>query len=104
MMVDNVDIAKFGSIHLNDHQDLKEIEDRASDMLLCLDSTSDTIATLTSMHARSVIERGENTTGSEIGIVLEEKMREAAYIRRCAEALLSKVQNTRSLVSRRLIR
>jgi hypothetical protein len=56
------------------------------------------------MHANSVIERDEDVTDSEIGIVMAGKIGEAAYIRRCAEAFLSKVHNTRSLVRRRLDR
>jgi hypothetical protein len=37
---------------VEDFQNLKMIEDRASDTLLCLDSTLDTIVTLAEMHCQ----------------------------------------------------
>jgi hypothetical protein len=40
----------FVTVELVDYQRLKDIEDRISDVILCLDSTLDTLRTFVSMH------------------------------------------------------
>jgi hypothetical protein len=98
------------AITVEDHQQLKQIEDNVADLILCLDATSDTVATFTEMSAQ-YLERQEASShedGDESGApgastsvlwALQEKAREIAYTRRIAESLLSKIQNTRALVS-----
>ncbi|KZM23619.1 hypothetical protein ST47_g5218 [Ascochyta rabiei] len=99
----------FVSINVEDHQQLKQIEDYVADLILCLDSTSDTLTTLREMyeqhceHQQNTIRRFQNRTGSAhtdaVAVALTEKAKEITYTRRKAESLLSKVQNTRTLIS-----
>jgi hypothetical protein len=96
-------------VNVHDYQALKEIEDQVSDMILCLDSTLDTVSTLTDMYCRyySQISKGhgcERYSGGdmyendEVLIQLQEKLKDVSYSRKKAEALLTKAQNTRALV------
>ncbi|CAO2658701.1 Nn.00g064240.m01.CDS01 [Neocucurbitaria sp. VM-36] len=98
------------SIEVEDHQDLKQIEDEVSDLMLCLDSTLDTVSTFEEMydHFRSHQDDTESIRespsrsvyGSDaVVFALKEKAKEILYTRKKAEALLSKVQNTRTLIS-----
>lgn len=97
------------SIDVEDHQDLKQIEDEISDLMLCLDSTLDTVSTFEEMydHFRTHQDDTESIRGSPsrsvygsdaVVFALREKAKEISYTRKKAEALLSKVQNTRTLV------
>lgn len=98
----------FISISVEDHQQLKQIEDYVSDLILCLHSTSDTLETLEEMYEQycqyqRVTEHHEKNQrrlmyNDAVAVALAEKAREIAYTRRKAESLLSKVQNTRTLV------
>jgi hypothetical protein len=98
-------------VDVQDYQSLKTIEDRTSDALLCMDSTLETITTLADMHCRSFqpSRNGNGTAGvhddrssvpNAILYALKEHEREVLYTRKKVEALLSKAQNTRALVSR----
>ena len=97
-------------IEVEDHQELKLIEDEIADLILCLDSTSDTVSTFEDMydqfqnnqHGQSSHNESlrKSAYGSDaVVFALKEKSKEIAYTRKKAEALLSKVQNTRTLVS-----
>jgi hypothetical protein len=99
----------FISIEVEDHQELKQIEDQIADLILCLDSTLDTVSTFEDMyqlfgdHQNHTIQRTQTTRRSAYGadaviFALREQAKEIAYTRKKAEALLSKVQNTRTLV------
>ncbi|ORY12266.1 hypothetical protein BCR34DRAFT_624442 [Clohesyomyces aquaticus] len=110
MIGDEDDEDNFMSIDVEDHQQLKHIEDQIADLILCLDSTLDTVTTFMEMY-----EQFRNYRGSEISVetpsrksaygtdavifALKEKTTEIGYTRKKAEALLSKVQNTRTLIS-----
>jgi hypothetical protein len=101
---------EFISIEVEDHQELKQIEDQIADLILCLDSTLDTVSTFEEMyhlfddHQNFGIEQTDNEKRYAYGadavvFALREKAKEILYTRKKAEALLSKVQNTRTLVS-----
>ena len=100
---------QFFSIEVEDHQELKQIEDAISDLILCLDSTLDTVSTFEEMYDQFRFHQDDTDSvegppakqayGSDAVIfALKEKVREIRYTRKKAEALLSKVQNTRTLV------
>ncbi|KAF2692086.1 hypothetical protein K458DRAFT_9680 [Lentithecium fluviatile CBS 122367] len=100
----------FISICFEDHQELKQIEDQIADLILCLDSTLDTVSTFMEMYdqfrdqqdikMRSDRESRQSAYGSDAVIfALREKAKEIAYTRKKAGALLEKVQNTRTLIS-----
>ncbi|KAF1358404.1 hypothetical protein EJ07DRAFT_156999 [Lizonia empirigonia] len=99
----------FVSITVDDHQQLKQIEDYVADLILCLDSTSDTLTTLNGMyehycenhHSSNRLDRVQHPSAhtDAIAVALAEQAREISYTRRKAESLLSKVQNTRTLIS-----
>ncbi|KAH7084964.1 hypothetical protein BKA63DRAFT_573980 [Paraphoma chrysanthemicola] len=98
-------------VDVNDYQSLKTIEDRASDALLCLESTLDTVKTLQEMHGRYLLafptaRRSDSpstnhphTRHDDITFALQEQEREVLYSRKKVEGLLSKAQNTRALIS-----
>jgi hypothetical protein len=98
----------FISIEVEDHQELKRIDDQIADLVLCLDSTLDTIATIESMyklfgdnvghHGTRDAERSAYGPDTVI-FALRDQTRHVANTRNKAEALLSKVRNTRTLVS-----
>jgi hypothetical protein len=86
------------------------IEDQIADLILCLDSTVDTASTFLDMYKRIHVIQGKTQPSEELShfsaygsdavvFALKEKEKEVAYTRKKAEALLSKVQNTRTLVS-----
>lgn len=101
----------FVTVDLEDYQGLKNIEDRVSDVMLCLDSTLDTLKTFVEMHKlhfsfvaksehQDAINPAHSTTYDSLLFVLNEKRREVKYAHKKAEALLAKAQNTRALVRR----
>ncbi|XPT00658.1 hypothetical protein M3J09_009809 [Ascochyta lentis] len=103
------DEENFVTITVEDHQQLKQIEDYVADLILCLDSTSDTLATLQEIykqhceHQEDIRRQFQDQTGSvhtdAVAVALMEKAKEITYTRRKAESLLSKIQNTRTLIS-----
>jgi hypothetical protein len=98
--------SEFVTLQVEDHQALKQIEDEIADMLLCLDSTLDTVSTFLEMYDQTFNGQLESIDISSsthhsfdiIAASLREKTKEVSYTRKKAEALLSKVQNTRTLV------
>jgi hypothetical protein len=105
------DPKRFVTVDLEDYQGLKDVEDRISDAMLCFDSMLDTLSTFKEMHQRYFVRHGTCEQADEaaspdmvvtdkIMFILEEKQREVAFVRKKAEAMLSKAQNTRALVSR----
>ena len=102
------------AITVEDHQQLKRIEDNVADLILCLDATSDTLAIFMEMCAHyferreatrqeDQAESGASDPSDSVSRALQDKAREIAYTRRIAESLLSKIQNTRALVSCNLL-
>ncbi|KAH7359966.1 hypothetical protein BKA66DRAFT_573713 [Pyrenochaeta sp. MPI-SDFR-AT-0127] len=109
MAADSAD-EQFLSIDVDDHQNIKQVEDEVSDLMLCLDSTLDTVSTFEEMYTQFRFHRDESYSikGSQFGsgygsdaviFALREKTKELIYTRKKAEALLSRVQNTRTLIS-----
>ncbi|KAL5378689.1 hypothetical protein DPSP01_008915 [Paraphaeosphaeria sporulosa] len=97
-------------ITFEDHQELKMIEDRVADLILCLDSTLDTVATFEEMYEQfsrqqimpsSVGNKDRNSAyGIDIVIFgLRRRAREISYRQKQAKVLLKKVQTTRTLIS-----
>lgn len=109
MIGNEVNEKQLLSIEVEDHQHLKQIEDHISDLMLCLDSTLDTVSTFEEMYDQFQFHQAgrepvRGTTsrsiyGSDaVVFALKEKAKEILYTRKKAKALLSKVQNTRTLV------
>jgi hypothetical protein len=99
----------FVFVDVKDYQGLKDVEDRISDVLLCLDSTSDTLETFSETYEQLRLGSMDNNSEEEssyarsaasdaIVFTLREKQKEIAFSRQKAEALLAKTQNTRALV------
>jgi vacuolar-type H+-ATPase catalytic subunit A/Vma1 len=102
---------KFLVITVEDHQQLKQIEDDVADLMLCLDSTSDTLHTFKEMYDQYLdhrehvtrlrqIQSASGQISDAVAVAFREKAKEIQYTRRKAESLLSKIHNTRTLVSR----
>lgn len=99
----------FVAVNVDNYQELTEMEDLMADILLCLDSTVDTITTLRSISNAlydlpSQLPNSEEATSTTrrkhiFNLAFGEKEREVLYTRQRAEALLSKVKNTSELVS-----
>ncbi|KAF2623990.1 hypothetical protein BU25DRAFT_442229 [Macroventuria anomochaeta] len=98
------------TITVEDHQQLKEIEDDVADLVLCLDSTLDTLTSFMRMYEDFRLHRQESQTINEVQkacvskcnaivVAFEEKAQEISYNRKKADNLQSKIQNTRKLVS-----
>ena len=95
------------TVDVQDYQSLKEIEDRGSDVLLCLDSTLDTVTTIRERYtsyplARDGLKQEDIRTQDEMLFALEEQRKSIQYSRKKVEALLSKAEHTRALVSQNL--
>jgi hypothetical protein len=99
----------FYTVEIKDHQRLKEIEDRVSDAALCLDSTLDTVCTLTDMYhkyfhvstttqAPGVPYHEEAYESDAILFALRGKQKEVSYTQKKVEALLAKTRAARALV------
>lgn len=96
------------SIEVEDYQELKKIEDRISDLILCLDSTLETIMVFEEMYAHYReyhVERGEKkpapiplNTNDKIAHALRNKRKAVTNYRQKAKDLSKKVQSTRALV------
>ncbi|KAF2625280.1 hypothetical protein BU25DRAFT_397208 [Macroventuria anomochaeta] len=96
------DDENFVSISVEDHQQLKQIEDDVADLILCLDSTSDTLTTFEEMYDRFCHCQNESRSAytlDAVAVALKEKVKEILYTRRKAEALLARIQSTRTLIS-----
>ncbi|KAJ8110297.1 hypothetical protein OPT61_g6826 [Boeremia exigua] len=100
----------FVTITVEDHQQLKEIEDDVADLIMCLDSSLDTLTSFTRMYEEfqrhrqgerpvSEAQRDKLTKTDTVVVAFKEKAQEVMYTRKKAESLLSKIQNTRKLVS-----
>ncbi|EAT87505.2 hypothetical protein SNOG_05114 [Parastagonospora nodorum SN15] len=92
------------TVDVQDYQSLKEIEDRGSDVLLCLDSTLDTVTTIRERYtsyplARDGLKQEDIRTQDEMLFALEEQRKSIQYSRKKVEALLSKAEHTRALIS-----
>jgi hypothetical protein len=99
----------FAAVSVDDHQKLTALEVQLANVLICLDSTSDTIASL--CHISACLLHAQNTSPNRKGFLLEilerpvvsiafvKAGREVQYTRKKAEALLAKISNTRELVS-----
>lgn len=97
------------TITVEDHQQLKEIEDDVADLVLCLDSSLDTLVSFVRMYEDFGRRRQKLQPGGEsrkdpptridtVVMAFEEKAQEVSYTRKKAESLLAKIQNTRNLV------
>ena len=96
-------------ITFDDHQELKMVEDRVADLILCLDSTLDTVTTFEEMYEQfsrqqaiqsSVSGDRRNSASGADNIVygLKRMARDISYTQKQAKVLLEKVQTTRTLV------
>jgi hypothetical protein len=85
------------------------VEDRVAALILCLDSTLDTVATFEEMyeqfsgHQHTVLSAGDENQNSAYGLDavvrgLRKRARETSYTQKLAKVLLKKVQTTRNLV------
>ncbi|KAF1921689.1 hypothetical protein BDU57DRAFT_535317 [Ampelomyces quisqualis] len=97
-------IAEADIDYVDEYQSLKDNEDRAADILLCLDSTLDTITTLKGIYLQDL--RSSSTSlaeptqrDDELLFAFDEKLKDVAYAHKKVEALLIKAQNTRALIS-----
>lgn len=108
--VGSEDETDFICIDLEDHQVMKGIEDQIADMILCLDSMLDTVDVFGNMYqqfrehhkeATNIVAGLQSSAYGVDAVVfgLKEKAREINHTRKIAESLLSKVQNTRTLVN-----
>jgi hypothetical protein len=100
------------TVEVEDYQKLNDVESFVSDIALCLDSTLNTLNVFSEMYQRGCgcgreLEHCAQTPTSSfrrddaISQTLEEKQREVMFLRKKAEALLTKAQNTRALVCQR---
>ncbi|KAF9738813.1 hypothetical protein PMIN06_004535 [Paraphaeosphaeria minitans] len=97
-------------ITFEDHQELKMVEDRVADLILCLDSTLDTVATFEEMYEQfsrqqtipSSVSNEDRKSAYGVNIVvfsLRKWAREISYRQKQAKVLLKKVETTRTLIS-----
>lgn len=104
------DESDFICIDFEDHQIMKGIEDQIADTILCLDSMLDTVEVFGDMYEQFREHHREepkvpdglriSAYGTDAVVFgLKEKAREINHTRKIAGSLLSKVQNTRTLVS-----
>ncbi|PVH91563.1 hypothetical protein DM02DRAFT_704425, partial [Periconia macrospinosa] len=84
-----------------DSQKLKGIEDRVLDAILSLESTTHTLMALTTMfHRLYPSKQGPSDERLEmIALALNDKLEETKYTQKRAEAVLSKICNTRALIT-----
>jgi len=96
------DPENFVKITPDDHQELKDIEDRTTDLILCLDSTCDTLTSFQEMYkqfCQRLDDIRSTHTLDAVAVALRDQVKEIQYTRRKVEALLSRIQSTRTLVS-----
>lgn len=90
-------------LNIPERQVLKDMEDRIMDILLILDSTSDTISSVTEMykqfcHDSPALSQEVNDDFDLIEFSLHEKQRDVVHNRKKVETLHVKVQGTAKLV------
>lgn len=92
----------FIEITPDDHLELKQIEDETADLILCLDSTTDTLTSFKERYdhfrQRQSDMRLVNVSDG-VSAALKDQVKEIQYTKRKAEALLAKIKSTRALVS-----
>ncbi|CAI6338061.1 unnamed protein product [Periconia digitata] len=104
------DSPEFISIDFEDHQEMKVIEDQLAETILFLDSMLDTVTVFRDMYeqfrehhidASRILGDSRNSSYNTDAVVfgLKEKAREIQHTRKIAVSLLSKVKNTRTLIS-----
>lgn len=92
-------------LDVEERQELKDFEDQIIDILLVLDSTSDTIYSLSKMYKQFHHDLDETREGADgyifdsIAFALQEKQCEVHYSRKKVYALHTKLQGTIKLVS-----
>jgi len=91
-------------IDVEERQALKDFEDQIVDILLVLDSTSDTVSSLAETYKQFCLDLDTNDEMADgeydsVSFRLQEKLREVVANRRKVENLLTKVQSTTNLVS-----
>jgi len=89
---------------MDDYQALQLVEEQLIDILLCVDSTTHTAATLLAMYEYwNGTNRSTPQTDPDpfdvVVLALKQKAGELSYTSQKANALLSKTQSTRTLVS-----
>ncbi|KAF1926014.1 uncharacterized protein M421DRAFT_230472 [Didymella exigua CBS 183.55] len=92
----------FVEISPDDHLELKQIEDETADLLLCLDSTSGTLASFEEMYDQFCQRQDYLRPGcklDDVAVALRAQVKEIQYTERKAEALLAKIKSTRTLTS-----
>lgn len=96
------------TVSVDDCQRLTEMEDGIAHVLLCLESTSDTIATLGSIFVELLQSQKDHSTleksvpplaNPALDRAFMTAERQVSYTKKKAEALLSKIRSTRELVS-----
>lgn len=90
-------------LDIQERQELKAFEDQLIDILVVLDSTSDTISSLREKYQEFCQEMKPSFEDQKKGVdtisrALEEKQREVLLNRKRVEALHTKIQGTMSLV------
>ena len=103
MLVASIEDADpLGNLKVEESQELKELEDQVLDVLVVLDSTSDTISSINEHYQQ--MSRGwkacENGADMDpIILALRAKQREVNLTRIKVQALHTKIRGTTSLVS-----
>lgn len=102
--------SNFVTVDTEDHKRLTELANELADVLLSLDSTTETITYLHKIpvylcrygEAESEHELYESLTANShmTDLAFDKATGQVQYLRKKTEALLSKVQNTRELVRR----
>ncbi|CAI6338066.1 unnamed protein product [Periconia digitata] len=87
----------FVTVEADDYQKLKRLEDHVTDVLICLDSTTDTLSTFSTMIHQ--ILRSPKIDVDIVAVLIGEKLKETNYLRQRAESILLKIRNTRSVIS-----
>jgi hypothetical protein len=99
----------FVAVDVQDYQDLKGIEDRAGDIVLCLAATDDTLNAFVKTYQRLQHSSAEaaplsasSARSNKTDMILDTltgMQSEVLYFQKQAEGLLTKTRNTRALVS-----
>ncbi|OCL07709.1 hypothetical protein AOQ84DRAFT_440040 [Glonium stellatum] len=95
----------FKFLDYDQEQELKQVEDRVVDVTVSLNSTLDTLTTLLDMYGhfskqtRECLEKSAVYDWDAITFALREKMQEVNYMKQNVDALSSKLQSTKGLIS-----
>ena len=97
---------KLITIQVEERQQLKEFEDQLLDVILVLDSTSDTIVSLIESYRRfrqdpcvCIWEEPGNGSSDAIHVALQEKQKDVCSSRKNVQTLHAKLKSTIELVS-----